>query len=317
MTKSATSRRGLRAPIGSRPPTCRRPAVDLLSTCCRPAVDLLSWRMAWPFFAMLGGGITALLLRAGGAQRQRRHRGEVTGLTAIEDLTHLPSGLMDTALWRLSDGGFERCVLHGTISRATSDLEITAFDLETLRERRGEWAYLPVERPFRIRGVVTVAVCELGHRFPHLLCKREGRGDQLLGDELLEREAHLAKSARSRLGLAHDYPAELPPGLGVAARPVPQAEQWRAYTTDDLLFTELVRGGLAAALAAISMRDLVIEIVDNVLVAYPATRDALGVDGFAELCSAATAAAAAVRAAIAGHAPRGSDLTRTIPGARP
>jgi hypothetical protein len=255
--------------------------------------------MDWSFFALLGGGLGFWWWRGQNAARQRDERGAATGLSPAFDLTHLPPGLSKSALWQLSDGGFESRVLRGMISRATEDLEVTAFDLETLRERRGEWAFLPVERPFRIRGVVTVAACELPGPLPHLLCKHEGRGDDLRGDDWLERETSITKGARDALGLEHRQEAELPAGLTKLVRSVPGAASWRAYCGDELLFGELLRGGLAAALEKVTMRDLVIEVVDQMLLAYPATRDALEASGFAELCAAATAVAASVKRALA------------------
>lgn len=77
------------------------------------------------------------------------------------------------------------------------------------------------------------------------------------------------------------------------------------YPGDELTFAELVRGGFDEALGRVQMRDLVIELVDHVLVAYPATRDALSIDGFAELCKAAASTAASVRRALLAT-PRGA-----------
>lgn len=267
--------------------------------------------MDWSFFAFLAGGIGILLWRSRNEAMQRDERGDAAGLDPAHDLTHLPEGLAGTALWSLSDGGFERRLLRGTISKAAADVEITAFDLETLRERRGEWAYLPVEQPFRIRGLVTVVVAELPGPLPHLLFKRRGRGDELMPDDWVERETSVAKGARDLLGLPQQYAAELPAGLAAAAalvaRPVSGAPDWRGYAGDELLFQELLRGGLAAELAKVEMRDLVIELCEHVLVAYPATRDALGTSGFAELCAAASSVTAAVRRVLAGRSPRGVD----------
>lgn len=255
--------------------------------------------MDWSFLAFVAGGIALLAWRARGEVAQRGERGERTGLAPARDLSHLPPGLLGSALWQLCDGGFERRVLRGTMSSGTADIEVTAFDLETLRERRGEWAYLPVERPFRIRGVVTVAVCELPGPLPHLMCKREGRGDDLRPDDWLERETSVTKGARDALGLEHKQAAELPSGLAASARVVPGVTGWRAYASDEVMFGELMRGGLAEVLADVEMRDLVIELVDHALIAYPATRDALGTQSFAELCDAAVRAASAVKKALA------------------
>ncbi len=267
--------------------------------------------MDWSFFLFLAGGIGLWAWRNRNDAMRREERAELTGLVPVGDLTHLPSGLSRTALWQLSDGGFESRVLRGTISGAASDIEVTAFDLETLRERRGEWAFLPVAKPFRIRGVLTVAVCELSGPLPHLLFKREGRGDVVQGEEWVERQSSVTKSTRDVLGLAHQQEAELPEGLARAAdeaRAMPGAVAWRVYVGDELLFGELMRAGIGQVLDEASMRDLVIEVVDHVLVAYPATRDVLGLGAFGELCAAAVKVAALVQRALGQSSPRGAEL---------
>lgn len=268
--------------------------------------------MDWSLLAILGGGAAVLAWQRRNDRQHRDERELTTGLAPASDLTHLPSGLSGTALWTLSDGGFESRVLRGTLSQGIVDTEITAFDLLTLRERRGEWAFLPVQRPFRIRGVVTVVVCELPGPMPHLLCKRDGRGDDLAPDDRLERESSLAKSARSRLGLPHHHPAELPPGLRGALAPTTVAQSWRAYVGDEVHYALLLRAGLREALAGVQLRDLVIEVVDHVLVAYPATRDALSNDGFTELCHAAVRVTAAIKSAHE-TSPSGRDATQRQP----
>jgi hypothetical protein len=96
--------------------------------------------------ALLGGGFGLLAARAVFQRRHQTAAASAAGLAAIHDLAHLPPALQRTALWSLSDGGFESRVVHGTVSRGAHDVGVTAFDLETLRERRGEWAYLPVAR---------------------------------------------------------------------------------------------------------------------------------------------------------------------------
>jgi hypothetical protein len=263
--------------------------------------------MDWSFFAFLAGGIGILLWRNRNEAMQRDERGDAMGLAPARDLTHLPEGLAASALWRLSDGGFERRLLRGTISRGPADVEVTSFDLETLRERRGEWAFLPVEQPFRIRGVVTVVVCELPGPLPHLVLKRQGRGDELNPDDWLERETSMTKGTRTLLGLPMQHAAELPEGLATVARPVSGAPDWRAYVGDEVLFQELLRGGLGEVLGKLELRDLVLEVVGHLLVAYPATRDALGLAGFRELCAAAASAAVVVRRVLAGRSPRGEE----------
>ena len=112
-------------------------------------------------------------------------------------------------MWTLSDGGFERRVVFGTVSRQHSDVDVTAFDMETLRERRGEWAYLPIDRPFRIGGVVSVVVCETDRALRHVLLKREGQGDDLVQDDVFDQMSHVAKAARvGRIGLQRLSPGD-------------------------------------------------------------------------------------------------------------
>src|SRR5688572_8809171 len=108
---------------------------------------------------LLGGMAAALAFLAGRGLVRRRSQdaaADAAGLVPVRDLTHLPTSLQQSALWTMADGGFERRVMHGVIACGNEDTDVTAFDLETLRERRGEWAYLPVHPPFRIGGVVSI-----------------------------------------------------------------------------------------------------------------------------------------------------------------
>ncbi|HWU85722.1 MAG TPA: hypothetical protein VN253_00500, partial [Kofleriaceae bacterium] len=167
----------------------------------------------WYFLSALAVAVAYLVGRGVVRKRGQEAAADASGLVPVRDLTHLPGTLQQTALWSLGDGGFERRVLHGVVSCGAEDVDITAFDLETLRERRGEWAYLPVEPPFRIGGVVSVVACEIDRKFPHLLLKRTGHGDDLADDDLIERIVSIPKSTRDRLGVARSYPAELPAAL--------------------------------------------------------------------------------------------------------
>ena len=234
--------------------------------------------------------------------RRRTHQASAAraaGLEAAEDLSHLPRELQGTALWCLSDGGFERRVVRGTVSRG-ADIDVTAFDLETLRERRGEWAYLPVERPFRIAGVVSVVACRIARAFPHVLLKREGEGDDLTDDTHLQRFTHVAKTVRDGLGVARSYPSELPPTLPEKCAPnVP--EPWRAYTRANDLLDALLANGLRDALAKTTRRDLVIELLGGLVVVYPAAHDASGADALADLTTLALDITDAVLAASSSH----------------
>jgi len=246
--------------------------------------------------AALAAGATALVSRAVVRRSSQSSAARAAGLEPIEDLAHLPRELQQTALWALSDGGFERRAVHGTVSRGAADIEVTAFDLETLRERRGEWAYLPVERPFRIAGVVSVVACRVPRALPHILIKREGAGDELADDTHLQRFTHVAKTVRDGLGVARSYPSELPPPLPEKSSPnVP--EPWRAYTRANDLLDALLGNGLRDALARTTRRDLVIELLGALVVVYPAAHDAAGPDALADLTTTALELTEAVLAA--------------------
>jgi hypothetical protein len=254
----------------------------------------------WQILAILGGGAAAL---AGTSLLGRRRQDAVASsseLQPVHDLSHLPHALQHTALWTLSDGGFERRAVHGIVHRAGADISVTAFDLLTLREHRGEWAYLPIEPPFRIAGTVSVVACELDRTFAHVLLKRAGRGDLLIDDSLEQRVTSVTKLARDSLGLARSYPAELPAALAAAPLAVTLPEHWRAYgSADSVLATEPFHRALERA----GRRDLVIELVDTLLVAYPAARDVAGADPFADLISDTLVIVDAIRASAV--TPRG------------
>jgi hypothetical protein len=253
---------------------------------------------AWRLIGGLAAGATALVGRAFVRRQHQGSAARAAGLQPAADLSHLPEALQHTALWCLSDGGFEQRVVHGTLSRDGGDVSVTAFDLETLRERRGEWAWLPVEPPFRIAGTVSVVACEIARNLPHVLLKRAGVGDELADDDHLQRLGHIAKSVRDGLGVARSYPSELPPTLPV--KPAPDLpEHWRAYAEHPDVLAALLDSGLRSALVHTTRRDLVVELVGPLVLAYPAAHAAAGADALADLTETALVLADAVLAATA------------------
>jgi hypothetical protein len=245
--------------------------------------------MSWYF---LGGVAAAFAFLAGRGVFRRRAQedaAKASGLAPIADLSHLPELVQKTALWSLSDGGFERRVVHGVVTRGREDVEVTAFDMETLRDRRGEWAWLPVEPPFRIGGTISVVVCRVDREFPHCLLKRLGRGDALADDTYIERATHIAKAARDRLGMKRSYPAEMPPTLHAAPLALELPDGWRAYGATADALAPLLRAGFGKTLAGAGRRDLVVELLGQLIVVYPAERDVVGADAFADLTDTALA----------------------------
>jgi hypothetical protein len=260
-----------------------------------------------PDWYLIGGLAAGAVFLASRGTFRRRHQeaaADASGLVPVGGLTHLPASLQRSALWSLADGGFESRVVHGALSRGKYDLEVTAFDLETLRERRGEWAYLPVEPPFRIAGTISIVVCEVERQFPHVLFKRQGRGDDLLNDDLVERASSIAKLARGGLGMPSSYPSELPASLEPVALDVKLPAHWRVYG-DRVAVTELLGAGLGATLDASGRRDLVIELIDRLVIVYPAARDVVGPDAFADLTATALAITDGVLACSPALSPRG------------
>lgn len=269
--------------------------------------------MVWK---LLGGLVVGTGFLLGRSLFRRQHQdaaAHASGLTPVADLSHLPQALQRTALWALADGGFERRVVAGMLSRGGADIDVTAFDLQTLREHRGEWAFLPVDPPFRIAGVVSVVVCEIDRAFPHVLLKRTGRGDELIDDNRIERAGHLAKNVRDRLGMARKYESELPKTLPAAPIAAALPEHWRAYTAAPALIETMLPAGLRAALETASRRDLVIELLEGLVLVYPAARDVVGPDAFADLTTTALQVVEGVLAASPPVSPRGVEAVSSKP----
>ena len=260
--------------------------------------------MDWYFYGGLAAGAAYLLSRGSLRRRQQDAAADASGLVPVGGLSHLPSSLQRSALWSLAEGGFEGRVVHGALSRGKHDLDVTAFDLETLRERRGEWAYLPVEPPFRIGGTVSIVVCEVDRAFPHVLFKRQGRGDEMMADDVGDRATSIAKLARSGLGMPSSYPAEMPSALATTPLELALPEHWRVYG-DATAVRALLDAGFGATLAEAGRRDLVIELLDALVIIYPAARDVVGADAFGDLTSTALAITDGVLAASPALSPRG------------
>jgi hypothetical protein len=270
---------------------------------------------AWVFFSGIAAGAAFLAGRLLLRVRQTEAAANASGLRPVADLTHIPEAMQRTALWSMSEGGFESRVVHGVLSAGAEDVDVTAFDLETLRERRGEWAYLPVEPPFRIAGRISIVVCEMDRAFPHTLLKREGRGDDMADDDILERGGHIAKLARDSVGMARSYAAEMPPSLDDKSLAVPLLAGWRAYSKDPLPLTELLSAGFNETLRNADRRDLVIELIDGLVIVYPAARDVVGADAFADLTSTALSIAKGVIARTPRVTPRGVEPQRPVTSA--
>jgi hypothetical protein len=258
----------------------------------------------WYLIAGIATGFALLAARSVVRRRSQDATADAAGLVPVRDLTHIPEALQRSALWLLADGGFERRVVHGVVSRGVEDVDVTAFDMETLRERRGEWAFLPVEPPFRIGGVVSVVVCEVDRCFPHVLFKHVGAGDLMLDDDLFDRAGNIAKAARDGFGLSRSYPAELPKHLAPQPIDIALPEHWRVYGASAGLVAELL-AGFRATLERTDRRDLVVELIDGLVIVYPAAHDIADADAFADLTQTALALTDGLLASTPRLSPRG------------
>ena len=221
------------------------------------------------FLVGVGGGFAALAFGAWMRRRTRAEAAEATGL-AQADLSHLPATLQATALWKLADGGFESGGLAGMLPRGSIDVEVTAFELETLRERRGEWAFLPVAPPFRLDSHVRVAVFRVPRRFPPGMFKRRGPADQLPERTTYERTANVVAGARVLLGAGEGKEAELPAGLPPAPLEIELPDGWRVYSADPVFVGALAKEPLLTTLREEGSADEVIELLDDLIVIYQA-----------------------------------------------
>jgi hypothetical protein len=216
------------------------------------------------FLVGVGAGFAGLAAYAWSRRRQRDEAAEATGLLPA-DLTHLPASLRESALWALSDGGFESGVLANMLE---NKIEVTAFELETLRERRGEWAYLGVDRPFSLDGHVRVVIFRVDRKFPHVLLKRTGDSDLMPERTAFERATNLATGARMLLGQKEGVEAELPRTLPPTQLATTLPVNWRAYG-DATLAGSLVEP-VPTTLNDEGNPDQVIELIDNLIISYHA-----------------------------------------------
>lgn len=261
--------------------------------------------MHWYLIAGIATGFALLAARAFGRRRSQGDAALAAGLKPVRDLTHLPPEFQRSLLWALADGGFEHRVMHGVVQLRVEDVDMTVFDLETLREHRGEWVYLPVESPFRIAGVVTVAVCQLDRKLPHALFRRTGAGDLMVSGGLSTAAATMASAARIGLGLPREQTAELPPNMSPQPLAIDLPAHWRVYASDPGAVAALCANGLHHALAQIDRRDLVVELIDSLVIIYPAMHELVAADAMADLSSCALVIADAALMATRPMSPRG------------
>jgi hypothetical protein len=121
---------------------------------------------------------------------------------------------------------------------------------------------------------------------------------------VVERAASIAKLARGGLGMPSSYPAEMPRALAPAALDVRLPDHWRVYG-DAAVVDALLAGGFAATLEHAGRRDLVVELIDALVIIYPAARDVIGADAFADLTSTALEIVDGVLASSPALSPRG------------
>jgi len=81
-------------------------------------------------------------------------------------------------------------------------------------------------------------------------------------------------------------------------------EHWRVYG-DPVAVDALLGAGFGTTLDHAGRRDLVIELIDALVIVYPAARDVIGADAFADLTTTALAIADGVLACSPTLSPRG------------
>jgi hypothetical protein len=286
----------------------------------------------WLFLALMAGGLGSLAIGARRRAAGTGRRSARLGMTPRADLTRIPAEMQRTVLWTLCDGGTERSVVGGRLSLAAQDIDVTCFDLEDLRRKRFQWAWLDVAAPFRLHTPLTVVACTVPRRLPHLLIKRAGPADRIeprdhersesrtalvttrgaavagaAGDLLDAATTGLATRAAFKL-VEFGNAAEAPPRT--LARDTLAVEidgPWRAWAGPDA--GEDIRRLVAALGHGLEIdardRELVVETLGPLVLAYAASGGPLAEGDIEDLVDAAVGVCERALAATPDLGPRG------------
>jgi len=277
----------------------------------------------WLFFAIMGGGVGVLAAAARQRAIATRRRTARLGMSARPDLVRVPSELQRTALWAITEGGTERSVVGGALSLATHDVDVTCFDLEDLRRKRFEWAWLDVAAPFRLHTPLSVVACTVPRALPHLLIKRAGPADRIEpreheqarrapgaaapGDLIDAVTTGLASRAALALADFRSSGEPPPPTLARDTLDAPLPDGWRAWAGADP--TDETRRLVTAIGDGLEHdardRELVVETLGPLVVVYVASGGPLGEGALEDLVDAAVGACERVLAATPDLGPRG------------
>jgi hypothetical protein len=270
----------------------------------------------WGFYALIAGGFGLLGLGARRRAATTERRTARLGLGPRPDLTHVPVELQQTVLWTLCDGGTERSVIGGRVEVPGGEVDVTCFDLEDLRHKRMEWAWLEVAPPFRLHTPLTVVVCALPRALPHLLVKRAGPADRIEPRDS-ERPVRVHAGAAGAVDLvgavttglatraalkvieARSTPEPPPPSLAREALRGLADAPWHVWAGADP--GEAARRLATALITGLERdshgREWVIETLGPALVAYVASGGPLGEAGLEELVDLVAGACERVLAA--------------------
>jgi hypothetical protein len=216
-------------------------------------------------------------------------------------------------------------VVGGRLSLAAHDIDVTCFDLEDLRRKRFEWAWLDLAAPFRVHTPLTVVACTVHRRLPHVVIKRAGPADRIepREHERAGRGPVGSSAATSDVfgavttGLASRVARELadfrhaaeppPPTLAPTTLEVALPAGWRAWAgaepTDD---TRHLVAAIGEHLEADAHdRELVIETLGSLVIVYAASGGPLAEDALEDLVDAAVGVCERALAATPVVGPRG------------